>query len=213
MVKGRIIFGISGLLILLGSFLTGCEEDKTNLVYELNDPDSLATEVYEVYSKVIDHQFGAQEYIVLQQETDTSVHKEHCYDLYESNTTDLDTTTVGNYLPKNQQSYNLGASFDTDAMVKPVTRKELNSYKLNSDEGWESFHNNNPEAKGVLYFTLPGFNEEHTKGLFEYTWHTGMKESEHYLVYLRKKEGEWHMIVHENIDVQSYSFRNLPLYN
>jgi hypothetical protein len=202
MVNGRIILGISALLMLLGSFLTGCEEDKTNLIYKLKEPDSLADEVYEVYSKVIDHQFRAQEYVILQQETDTSVHEKHCYRLSENQTTDLDTATIENYLRKNHESYNLGADFDDDLNVKLITKEELKSYGLNSYEGWDSFHKNYPQARGVLYFTLPGFNEECTKGLFEYTWHTGMEESEHYMVYLRKKEGEWHMMVHENIDVQ-----------
>lgn len=202
MAKGRTIFGIRVLLILLGSFLTGCEEDKTNLVYELNEPDSLAAEVYEVYSVVIDDQFRAQEYIVLQQETDTSVHEEHCYRLSENQTNDLDTATIGNYIRKNYNRYNLGADFDDDLQVKLITSEELKSYGLNSHEGWDNFHKNYPGARGVLYFTLPGFNKERTKGLLEYTWHTGMEEWEHYMVYLRKKEGEWHMMVHENIDVQ-----------
>lgn len=199
--KGRTIFGISAVLILLSTFFAGCEEDKTNLVYELNEPDSLPAEVYDVYSTLIDSQFRAQEYIVLQQETDTSVHEKHCYRLYENQTTDLDTATIENYLQKNHDRYNLGSDFDEDLHIKLITKEELKSYGLNSHEGWDSFHKNYPQARGVLYVTLPGFNEERTKGLFEYTWHTGMEESEHYMVYLRKKEGEWNMMIHEKIDV------------
>ena len=200
--KGRIIFGISKVLIVLAVLLLmGCEEDKTNLVYELNKPDDLPADVYEVYSMIIDNQFSAQEYILLQQETDSSVHEEHCYRLYENQTTDLDTGTIGHYLRNNHESYNLDTDFDADIQVKLITNEELKSYGLNSHKGWDSFHKNYPGARGVLYFTLPGFNDSATKGLFEYTWHSGMDESEHYMVYLKKTEGEWHMMVHEKIDV------------
>ncbi|MFW6103567.1 MAG: hypothetical protein ACOC59_00725 [Bacteroidota bacterium] len=206
MVKKRLRSGIKVILVVLMSLLISCEEDKTELVYELNQADDLDEEIYKVFERTINQKFSNHEYIVLQQETDTTVHEQHCRQLYESETTDLDTPIIDNYLQKNQDSYNLGSNFDTDAKVKLVTRKEINSYELNSHEGWESFHNNYPEAEGVVYLSLPGFDSnddnDYSRALFEYTWHTEMAESEHYMVYLRKKEGEWHMMVHENIDVQ-----------
>jgi len=186
-------------MVLLISFLAGCEEDKTNLIYELKKPDDLSEEVYEVYSRIIDNKFGKQEYIVLQQETDTTVHEDHCHRLYEDETTDLDSTTMINYLQKNHNSYNLGTQFETNPEIKLITQEELTTYKLDTKKGWESFHKNYPKAEGVLYFTFPGFNDGHSRALFEYTWHTGEDQSEYYLMYLKKAEEAWQILVHEQI--------------
>ncbi|MGM0530792.1 MAG: hypothetical protein ACQER7_05525 [Bacteroidota bacterium] len=192
----RIGFRIKAILVLVISLLASCEGDQTNLVYELNQPDDLAEEVYEVYSRVINHQFSNQEYIVLQQQTDTTIHEDHCRNLYESDTTDLDTSIIGNYIKKNQDSYNLGTSFDTkEPQVKLITLEELNSY-----EEWESFHENYPKAKGVLYFSFPGFNSDDNRALFEFTFETGDNQSKHYMVYLKKTGGEWDIMAHEKIE-------------
>jgi len=195
MIKMRIGLGIKAALVILISFLAGCEEDKTNLVYELNPPDDLGEEVYGVYSRVIDHQFSNQKYLVLQQQTDTTVHEDDCQDLYARNTSDLDSQTIDNYIENNKHSYNLDTDFDTDTQVKLITLEELNSY-----EGWESFHENYPETHGLLCVTRPGFNKDSTQSLFEYTWETGEDPSEHYMVYLEKREGKWDVMAHETID-------------
>ncbi|MBS3777205.1 MAG: hypothetical protein KGY70_18560 [Bacteroidales bacterium] len=200
MIKMRIGFGIKAVLVILISFLAGCEEDKTNLVYELNPPDELGEEVYGVYSRVIDHQFSNQDYLVLQQQTDTTVHEDACQDLYARDTTGLDSLTLDNYIKNNEHSYNLGTDFDTDTQVKLVTHEELESYELDSYEGWESFHKNYPETKGVLYLTFPGFNSDSTRTLLEYTWHTGKNQSEFYIMYLKEEEGKWDIMAHETID-------------
>lgn len=201
MVRMGIGFGIKAAWVILILFLTGCEEDKTNLVYELEKPDELAEEVYEVYSRAINHQFSNQEYVVLQQETDTTVHEDHCEKLYERHTTDLDISTIGNYIKNNEHSYNLGTGFDSEkTQVKLITHDELESYELDSYEGWESFHKNYPETQGVLYLTFPGFNSDSTRALFESTWHTGKNESECYMMYLKKEEGKWDIMAYENIE-------------
>lgn len=195
MVKDKVILGLKtiGMLLWL-SIMTGCEEDKTNLVYQLNQPDELAEEVYQVYSRVINKQFENQDYLIIQQETDTGVHRQHCNKLYESDTTDLDSTTIGNYLTNNRDSYNLGSDFKTDIEVKLITREEYEAY-----EGMDGFHDNYPEANGLILFTHPGFNSNTTRALFEYTRRTGDDTKEHYMVYLKKTEKEWNIVYHELI--------------
>lgn len=185
------------VLIAIGllSIMAGCEEEKTNLIYELNEPDDLTIEVYEIYSRIINSHFSNHEYIVIQQETDSVVHPKYCYSLYESDTTDLDSTTIRNYLNNNEECLNLGYDlFRTDVNVKLITREERKSY-----EGMDSYTANYPEAKGLIYVTLPGFNNDSTKALLEYTWQTGDDEFQRYLVYLNHRQKKWHIKVHENI--------------
>jgi hypothetical protein len=184
------------ILFFFFAVIAGCEEEKTNLVYELKQPDKIAKEVYEVYSAIINNQFKYQEYVVIQQETDTIVKEDYCYTLYENPNNDLDSSIIGDYIGNNHQSYNLGYDhFQTEGEVKLITRKELNSY-----EGMENFHENYPEAEGVLYFTFPGFNKDSTRALFEYTWHTSDNKAENYMVYLNKDKDEWHIMVRELTD-------------
>lgn len=191
--KGKTISGLKVIAVaLLLSFMAACEEEKTNLVYELKQPDDLEEEVYEVYSTLINNHFNKLEYVVIQQETDSSVIPRHSYNLYESQNTDVDSSIIENYLQKNNDSYNLDYKFQTNVEVKLITMEEFESY-----EGWESFHSNHPEATGVIFFTYPGFNEDYTKALYEYSWHTGDDSAESYIVYLKKSEKEWYIAARE----------------
>ena len=183
--------GMTGVFLLLAVLMTCCEEKNTEMVYEMKEPDDLSGEVYEVFSKMITSYYGDQDYVVVQQETDTSLHRNICYDLLASDTTSLTENTLRNYIQNNQESKNLGPSFTTLNQVKLITREELNSY-----ENWGRFHENYPDGEGVLVLRLPGFDQDKTRALFEFSWRSGNESEGDHLVYIEYANGAWHIRAH-----------------
>ena len=176
-------------------FSTACEEEKTKMVYELKEPDKLPVEVYQVYSAIIDRQFSLQEYVVVQQETDTTIYPQSCQEMMQSDTTTLDETTIDNYTYGNNFSKNLDINkLQTKVHIKPITREEFDSY-----ETWDLFQENYSDADGLIRFSLPGFNGDTTKAVFDYSWQTGYSSMESYVVYLEYRHGEWQLDAHEPV--------------
>lgn len=169
-----------------------CEEKDTQMVHELNEPDNLPQEVYEVYSKLLVERLGGQNFLVIQQETDTTLHRQACRDLLASDTTSLLETTMNDYVSVNQHSANIDYAFSAHQTIQLITREEFDSY-----ENWDGFKKNYPDAGGILFLRLPGFNEGHTQALLEYTWRTGDYTKDSYLVYMLKEENNWDIRVHE----------------
>ena len=185
----QVLFLFMGALIL---FLSACEEEKTRMVYELNEFDNLSAATYGPFSEMIDEQFSYLKYVVIRQETDTAVNRQMCYELMHSDTTSLNDSIINNYEGANEASLNLDFKFETIPEVRLITREELNSY-----EDWEGFHSNHPGAKGVIILNLPGFNDDSTKALFEYSWRAGNTTDGDYIVYLEKGQGVWQIAAHE----------------
>ena len=181
----------TGLFVWLVVLMSGCEEENTKMVYELNQSDDLSPEVYEVFSGMITSYYGDQDYIVVQQETDTSLHRNICYELLTSDTTNLTENTLRNYIQSNRESKNLANNFLTHNQVKLITREEFNSY-----ETWERFHENYPEGKGLLVLRLPGFNKDKTQALFEFSWRSGDESEVNHLLYMEHANGDWHIRAH-----------------
>ncbi len=162
------------------------------MVHELNAPDNLSQEVYEVYSRLLVERLDRENFLVIQQETDTTLHRPACRNLLASDTTSLLESTMNDYVSGNKQSANFDYAFSTDQTIQLITREEFDSY-----ENWEGFTKNYPDAGGILFLRLPGFNDEHTQALLEYTWRTGDYTKDTYLVYMVKAENNWDIRVHE----------------
>ncbi|GEM_PF-2538473 len=186
--------GIGLLLLMMGS----CEEDNTRMVYQLNEPDTLSSEVYQVYSEMIQARFPDQQYIVIRQETDTAVNRPFCRELMKADSVDLSESTVSQYLFRNQELKNLGYYFDIQPEIKLITGEELNSY-----ESWNSFHDKHPDGEGVMILNMPGFNDDKSGALFEYSWLTGDDRAGHYMVYLKYQSADWNLVAHEKIENNS----------
>ena len=185
------VIGRVGLVLLFVLLLACCEEKNTEMVYELKDPDDLSGEVYDVFSKMINTFYGDQDYVAVQQETDTTLHRVMCYGLLESDTTSLTDNTLRDYFQNNQQSKNLGSSFSTLNQVKLITREEFNSY-----ENWERFHENYPDSEGMLVLRVPGFNEDKTQALYEFSWRSGNESESEHLLFMEYAGGAWHIRAH-----------------
>jgi len=180
---------IGFVLLVLTGLLPACEEEPTQMVYELKEP-----EIYNVYSEMIETRFAGKQYVVVQQETDTSVSSGMCEELRLSDTASVDEVVIQDYLTGNGESKNLGYYFGATPRVKLITREEFEAY-----QDWAGFHENYPEAGGILFFTLPGFNDDRTRALFEYTWRTGPADAVRYMIYLEHFRNEWHTRVHEEV--------------
>lgn len=180
------------VFMLMAGMLVSCEEKDTQMVHELNEPDNLSQEVYDVYSRLLVDRLGGENFLVIQQETDTTLHRPACRDLLASDTTSLLETTMNDYVSRNKQSANMDYAFSTYQNIQLITREEFDSY-----ENWEGFTKNYPDAGGILFLRLPGFNEEHTQALLEYTWRTGDYTKDTYLVYMVKEENNWDIRVHQ----------------
>ena len=186
--------GRAGWVLLFALLLTCCEEKNTEMVYELKDPDDLSGEVYEVFSKMITAFYGDQDYVVVQQETDTTLHRDMCYGLLESDTTSLTDNTLRDYYQNNQESKNLGSSFSTLNQVKLITREEFNSY-----ENWDRFHENYPDSEGILVLRVPGFNEDKTQALYEFSWRSGNEPESDHVIFLEYASQAWHIRAHQTL--------------
>lgn len=183
------------MVVLLATWvLASCEEKNTQMVHELNEPDNLSQEVYDVYSTLLVDRLGGENFMVIQQETDTALHRPACQSLLTSDTTSLVESTLHDYVSGNRQSANMDYAFSTYQDIQLITREEFDSY-----ENWEGFQQNYPGAGGILFLRLPGFNEEHTQALFEYTWRTGDYSRSSYLVFMVKKESAWDIRVHKSL--------------
>ena len=163
------------------------------MVYELNEPDDLPEEVYGVYSAMIDQMYGQKNYVMIRQETDTTLFRPGCRDLMHSDTTSLKEITLLDYLQNNKTSSSLGDSFSDHLQIRLITREELSSY-----ENWERFHENNPQAEGVLIFRLPGFNADSTQALFEYSWLSDDHSNRDHLLYMECHQNQWCISAHES---------------
>jgi len=188
----------SGRLMLLIFFvlsaMPGCEQEKTKMVYTLKEADKLPAEVYQVYSTLIDRQYIDQDYVMIQQETDTTTFPQACQQMLHSDTTGINQATIDRYLHGNNFSKNLGDNFETQVMVRRITREEFDSY-----ESWDRFHEKYPGAEGLIRLSLPGLNEDTTKAVFDYAWHTGYATVKNYLVFFEYRDGEWQMDAHEPV--------------
>jgi hypothetical protein len=190
-VTGWLVLVVFSVLVAI----TACEEEKTKMVYELKEPDNLPTEVYQVYSALIDYQFSHHKYVVVQQETDTTIYPQTCREIMQSDTTSLDQTTLDNYQYGNNFSRNLDLNkLTTETHVKLITREEFDSY-----ETWDRFHENYSEADGLIRFSLPGFNGDTTRAVFDYSWQTDDADVQNYVVYLEYRQGAWMLDAHEPV--------------
>ena len=175
--------------------VTGCEEEKTRMVYSLKEPDNLPAEVYQVYSTLMDHQFVLHDYVVIQQETDTTTFPQMCLQMMQSDTTGLDETTINGYQRGNHFSKNLdGESFQSQVTVKLILREEFDSY-----ESWDGFQESYSDADGLIRLSLPGFNQDTTKAVFDYTWQTDDANVQNFVVYFEYRHGQWQMDAHEPV--------------
>lgn len=180
-----------GILWMLVYGFISCEEQSTRLVYQLKQPDDLKMPVYEVFSKMINIHFNNHDYIAVQQETDSFSHLHKIGHIYETLPASVDTGLVHQYLQTNHTSYSLGYAFQTDIPLKLISQQELSAYKDYND-----FQKNYPKARGIIGFTHPGFNQEHTKALLEYTWKIGDNKTKQYFVMLAMLEGSWQILFH-----------------
>ncbi len=186
------------LLILIGISVSSCEENEstTTPTFNLNQPDTLSNESYEIYSLVIDS-LSSSSQVVIDQETTTSLHisyQDNYYDFLLFAHEEFDSTLILNYEALNKNSINFANQFQSETNEIIVISTDEIAYifdgeDLNAD--WEAFYKAYPLSGGINKFTNIAFNDAKTQAIFEISSSSASLAGGGSIVYLEKQNGVW----------------------
>jgi hypothetical protein len=103
----------------------------------------------------------------------------------------LSVETVENFLERNEQASSQPRDMDLGApyvLMSPAERRVLFGINRN---GWESFYNRYPEARGIVTFSHAGFDEAGRQALVYASMESSTSSAEGCFFFLEKIDGTW----------------------
>jgi len=186
------------VLITVGIFSAGCEQDSANqgLKFPLENPDHIDSQDYDLYSFILDETFSSEK-IVISQETFDYIRvtrdSEH-FDYFREKFPNFDTTLVDNLNEVNDTTYLFEDQFHSDNnQLIVVSPKELAQIfdSRNVNDNWQEFYSMYENAAGYIKFSRIGYNDDKTQALVEAGHFFASLGGQGSIIYLVKQQGSW----------------------
>jgi hypothetical protein len=145
---------------------------------------------YAVFSAVLER-IGSAETIVIGDQAIDPNWKDAPYIKRQDN--NLSEYTVKDYQLKNREFRQISNKFTISSEVVLLSREEESRLFPKGEAGWEKFYRKYPKARGIIYFSSPGFNEKKDEALVRATFQSGFWGSSENFYFLKKLDGKWHV--------------------
>jgi len=187
---------LSALLIIVGIFSAGCENQSGRLNFPLKQADQIDSLDYRIYSLILDETFSSEKIVIVQETFDyiRVTYDSDYFDYFRENFTHFDTTLVGNLNEVNDTSYFFGEKFYSDDNQLIVISPEELSHIFDSrdaNDNWKEFYRRYDHAVGYIRFSRIGFNDDKTQAMFEAGHYYDSVGGGGSIIYLVKQKGNW----------------------
>jgi hypothetical protein len=147
-----------------------------------------AHEEYAILEAIIEEYHPNREFIHIHQESQTSWSAEFIFSSMDINGASFDSTTVEEYVLKNDSAYYWKNLFNLP--VKFFTEEEYLCLFKGNEYAWESYYAKYSKSGGFLQFARPAIHGNN-EAILEYGIHCGYECCAGYIVILEKQNGEW----------------------
>lgn len=100
-----------------------------------------------------------------------------------------------NYLERNKESFKIKHPYDLNGLLVPISNEiENDIFESDLDEGWDKFRLRYPKSKGIIDFSLPGYNKERSEIVLYFAHHFGPRYGSGSFIYMNREEEKYSII-------------------
>ena len=182
-------------MLIIGIIISSCENDSDNVKpdFQLDTPNQLTELEYEIYSLIINQDFGSYEITIYQK---TSINnKDNPNDIIKSDDyIDIEDSTIESYYNLNSKEYVLDNRISSDnGKTSMISTNEYDYFfkGQNDNQNWNNFYDFHPNSFGLLQFSRIGFNKDLTQAIVSYNRSDKNGNGSFTIYYLNKTDENW----------------------
>ncbi|MBR8536795.1 hypothetical protein KDU71_14570 [Carboxylicivirga sediminis] len=159
------------ILWALASLLLSCDSSSNN-AFELDKPDELPVENYEIYSLAIDELFDAEQIVIAQvsqMNIELEPNSSH-HTTLANNNPELSPDLVTDLVTQNQETVVFGEFFDgfgKDIVLLSSDEQNAIFEGPELNESWNDFYKKYSKSNGIISLSQIGFNRANNQAVFE----------------------------------------------
>ena len=182
---------LAGIFLVL-LLLPGCEKNSKQPEFKLDPPDPLSTDIYEIYSSLLDTYYPGLQDIITPQQTDSTQDGSIAFYL-QLDSLGIDSVLIAQALQVNKNSFFLDNKFTSKAKVHLLGREELRYWNSDFQGLFKHYKVNSIFNLGLPYVystQIPG----NQMAFFSYYTYCGPLCAEWYFVVAEKIDNHWQII-------------------
>ena len=100
-----------------------------------------------------------------------------------------------NYIERNKQPVKIKQPYDLNGLLIPISNEIKNDiFGSDLDEGWDKFRLRYQNSKGIINFSLPGYNKERSEIILYFAHHFGPRSGSGSFIYMNREKEKYSII-------------------